>query len=868
MGARALIAEVGSQVCRFALLEGLDAGRPVFARYHETAVADHADIFAAFAEYSRLVEDRLPPFLGLAVAAPVNAEEVVITQSGWRFRPEAVRDAFGFDRVVAMNEAAATAAALNWLEPVDTLPIGGAHPASPPLQPGRYAIVSPDYGLGVSAVDIDAHGCRVIDSEGGHVSFAPTNALEIEVLKRLTEVYGRVSYERVVSWGGLAQLHAALCQQEGVERRALSPLEILLYARTGADPLCARALDCFLDILGDFAGDMALALGANRGVFLTGRFIMEAQSLIGTSSFRSRFESKGRLSAVVQALPTWAVVNPGGAVIGMGRLVAELLGDAREAFRTVRPEPAPLVKPEQVSGAAGDSLAAELLEHSTAGLLVVDSESRILASNERFWAGSSIPQPLRSAGATGAACAQAFLASGEWDPELHAQARQRMLAREPYSMERRVFGGRVLREDARPTPSGGWVITAQDVTQSTRRAAELEAIAADLREAKAQAEAADRAKTAFLATMSHEIRTPLNGVLGMAQAMSFDQLSPVQAERLDVIRQSGEALLAILNDILDLSKIEAGKLELEELEFDLEELMRGAHSAFTALANKKGLSFALTTDPSAAGVYRGDPTRLRQILYNLISNAIKFTESGEVRVTARFVDGRLMLAVADTGVGVPADRIDSLFEKFVQADASTTRRFGGTGLGLAICRQLAEMMGGTIAVDSELGAGACFRLELPLPRVGDAQAPLLPPALDSSVGEPCDDAGMKVLAAEDNPVNQLVLKTLLHQLGVELTVVDDGQMAVEAWAREPWDVILMDVQMPRMDGPTAVRAIREQEVATGRPRTPIIALTANVMNHQVGQYLDAGMDGCVAKPLQISALYEALQSVVAADQAA
>jgi CheY-like chemotaxis protein/two-component sensor histidine kinase len=337
--------------------------------------------------------------------------------------------------------------------------------------------------------------------------------------------------------------------------------------------------------------------------------------------------------------------------------------------------------------------------------------------------------------------------------------------------------------------------------------------------------------------MSHETRTPLNGVLGMTQAMAMDDLSPVQRERLGVVHASGEALLAILNDVLDLAKIEAGKLELEEIDFDLEEIARGAQQAFTAQANAKGLEFSLDIKGSQ-GVYRGDPTRIRQILYNLVSNALKFTDEGEIKVTARWASETLTVAVADTGVGIPADRLPLLFGRFAQADASTTRRFGGTGLGLAICRELALMMGGLIQVESAPGVGSIFTLSLPLERVGDARAPSLPAAPEET-GTPT--LSLRVLAAEDNTVNQLVLKTLLHQLGIEPVVVENGAEAVAAWKAQHWDVILMDVQMPRMDGPTATRAIREAEAADGRPRTPIIALTANVMAHQLADYFAAGM---------------------------
>ena len=392
----------------------------------------------------------------------------------------------------------------------------------------------------------------------------------------------------------------------------------------------------------------------------------------------------------------------------------------------------------------------------------------------------------------------------------------------------------------------------QDITE--RRRAE-----AAMTEAAAAAEAANVAKSAFLATMSHEIRTPLNGVLGMAQVMALDELSPLQRDRLDVVRQSGKALLAILNDVLDLAKIEAGRLDLEAIEFDFGGLVGGAQAAFTALANKHGLSFAIDIE-AAQGVYVGDPTRIRQILYNLISNALKFCEVGEIRVTATHEDGVLRLAVADTGIGMAPDVLASLFKSFVQADASTTRRYGGTGLGLSICRQLAELMGGSITATSAVDQGSTFTLDLPLQRIGDAQA----------VARVAEEFGaaraakreIRVLAAEDNPTNQLVLKTLLHQIGVEPTLVDNGRMAVEAWEAGEFDVILMDVQMPELDGPAAARLIRSKEAAAGLSAIPIIALTANAMAHQIEAYLEAGMDMAVTKPIDVAKLFAALDAVL------
>jgi signal transduction histidine kinase/CheY-like chemotaxis protein len=380
----------------------------------------------------------------------------------------------------------------------------------------------------------------------------------------------------------------------------------------------------------------------------------------------------------------------------------------------------------------------------------------------------------------------------------------------------------------------------------------------DLMEARDAANAANIAKSQFLANMSHEIRTPLNGVLAMAEVMDRGDLLPVQRERLAVVRQSGEQLLAVLNDVLDLSKIEAGKLELVEQDFDLERVAQSVRDGFAPLAQEKGLDFNVEVATEAQGAWLGDADRLRQIFANLVSNAIKFTAKGSV--TARFETadaGGLRLAVADTGIGIPRDKITTLFEKFTQADSSTTRRYGGTGLGLAICRELAQLMGGQISVMSEEDKGSTFIVELPFPR-GSALG-----AKEAEVeSREVEQRSVRVLAAEDNLVNQKVLKAIVEPMDVELSMVGDGRSAVEAWRGGEFDVILMDIQMPVMDGITAAKAIRAAEASERRPRTPILALTANALVHQVEEYLAAGMDGHVAKPIEIAKLYEAMSRVL------
>ncbi|HET6971610.1 MAG TPA: ATP-binding protein [Phenylobacterium sp.] len=379
-------------------------------------------------------------------------------------------------------------------------------------------------------------------------------------------------------------------------------------------------------------------------------------------------------------------------------------------------------------------------------------------------------------------------------------------------------------------------------------------------EARDRAEAGDRAKSEFIANMSHEIRTPLNGVLGMAQVMEGHELSAAQRERLKVIRESGATLLALLNDVLDLSKIEAGKLELGATTFDVEELAHRVCATFAGLAAAKDLELRTVVDPSARGAWIGDALRIRQVLSNLISNAVKFTDAGQVILSvARTAEG-LEFCVTDTGIGVDEDRIPTLFDKFSQADASATRRYGGTGLGLAIVRALVQLMGGDIQVESRRGEGSRFVVSLPLVATGGARELAAAAPVEGRPMRP--PQAIRILAAEDNAVNQLVLRALVEPLDAELTLVENGREAVEAFQTGAFDVILMDVQMPEMNGLDATRAIRALEAAEGRGRMPVVAMTANVMSHQLDDYLVAGMDGHIAKPVDIGALYKVLEQAL------
>jgi signal transduction histidine kinase/ActR/RegA family two-component response regulator len=391
----------------------------------------------------------------------------------------------------------------------------------------------------------------------------------------------------------------------------------------------------------------------------------------------------------------------------------------------------------------------------------------------------------------------------------------------------------------------------------SEREEDLKGAMRELEVARDAANAANVLKTQFLANMSHEIRTPLNGVLAMAEVMALGQLDQVQRDRLDVIRRSGGLLLAVLNDVLDLSKIEAGKLALFEDDFDVETAIGQARENFEIMARAKGLTFQVDVADEATGWWRGDADRLRQIVGNLLSNAVKFTPQGSVSARVDVSStGSLRIVVRDTGVGIAPEKLPALFEKFTQADNSATRRFGGTGLGLAICRELTQMMGGSIDVESLEGVGSTFTVELPLQRGKPASVQA------AEAAAPVGEGDLRLLAAEDNPTNQQVLAAVLGSLGIEVHIVPDGKEAVEAWRTGAYDLILMDIQMPVMDGITAAKAIRDAERAANRRRTPIVALTANALTHQVEEYLAVGMDAHVAKPIEIAKLYDAISAVL------
>jgi PAS domain S-box-containing protein len=506
------------------------------------------------------------------------------------------------------------------------------------------------------------------------------------------------------------------------------------------------------------------------------------------------------------------------------------------------------------------SLLAATLDATADGILVVDPGGRIASFNRRFTEMWRLPEAVVEAGdAAALACVldqladrDAFLAKVE-DLYDHPEAE---------SLDVLHFvDGRVFERTSKPQRVGGEVVgrvwSFKDDTERHR-------LEADVAMALTQAQEASRMKSAFVATVSHEIRTPMNGVLGLSEMLLDSDLDATQRVQLLALRESGQSLLGLINDILDFSKIEAGKLDIEEADFDLGAAVHSVAGTFSAQAQAKGLDLRVDVDRDVASWVRGDSLRLRQVLVNLVGNAVKFTERGGVTIAVSTVDaGDLRFRVADTGIGIEPSARGTLLDPFSQADSSTTRRFGGTGLGLAICAQLVALMHGTLDFDSTPGHGSTFWFDVPLPRAVPARNTVAGPAVVAAPAHPDLAApAARVLLADDARINQLVGVAMLERLGCRVDVVTNGAEAVDAVLGNHYDVVLMDCLMPVMDGYEATARIRSAE--EGCRRTPIIALTASAMVGDRERCLAAGMDDYLAKPLDRAAL----AGVVARCQAA
>jgi PAS domain S-box-containing protein len=509
---------------------------------------------------------------------------------------------------------------------------------------------------------------------------------------------------------------------------------------------------------------------------------------------------------------------------------------------------------DPLAGASLDTRFRMLADAAPIGIFQVDTAGRCCYANPAF-------EQITHLSAAGAA-------NGGWHQLLCPEDAAAVSA----SLEEKCAGGRggshrlainadgqqrwidVQVEPVRPgDPAAGYVGTLVDVTTIVlaEKAAE---------DARDHAVEASRLKSEFIANISHEIRTPLNGVLGLTQILSETALDPKQASYVATIRRAGDDLLRLLNDVLDLSKVEAGAMRAETVDFDPCHLVRGTALLFAPSATGRGVALDVTVAEDLVTSASGDPARIRQVLSNLISNAIKFTDSGAVTVNAsQTLDGPdrilLRIAVTDTGIGIPADAHEAIFEPFAQADSSTTRRFGGSGLGLSISRRILGMLGGRLDVQSVPGVGSTFTMYVPLNSAAPPQA-----AVAAATTSAVADVPLRILIAEDNPVNQLVLQTMLSNLGHTVDLAENGADAVSLVEQAAPDVVLMDCQMPVMDGYAATAAIRALPGAAAD--TPIVALTASAMPSDRQRCLDAGMDEYLAKPVKQADLVATIARVL------
>ena len=494
------------------------------------------------------------------------------------------------------------------------------------------------------------------------------------------------------------------------------------------------------------------------------------------------------------------------------------------------------------------------------GIVFLDAEGRYVLWNERyaeiyhrsadlFAPGRKLEETLRIGVARGD-YPDAVGREEDWIAE-----RLALMKNPGVRHEQRVSDGRWIMIEERATSDGGVIGLRVDITEMKEQAQAL-------RMALTRAEAASKAKSDFLANLSHEIKTPLNGVLGLAEALERGGLDPGQRQLVGGIRESAEALNDLLGDLLTFAHLDAGKIELVEAPVRLAEVVRGVADQHRPAAGAKGLAIEVEIEGDAEAAVLADGERIRQVLGQLLSNAVKFTVSGGVtlRLSAAGTGEmrRQVLEVADTGIGFYPDEAERLFRRFEQGDASFTRRFGGTGLGLAICRQLVELMGGSIRAVGRPGRGATFTVELMLK---PAQAPeaAAEPEPESATASP---TGLRILVVEDNPTNRKVAELMLAALGAQSECVENGQLAVEAVRAAPYDIALMDLQMPVMDGLTAIRTIRGEEASQGRARLPIVVVSANIAPEQLTASRVAGADGHIGKPIRTEELIAAIAEAV------
>jgi signal transduction histidine kinase/DNA-binding response OmpR family regulator len=644
---------------------------------------------------------------------------------------------------------------------------------------------------------------------------------------------GAMLYEKDGRW---------IYQNEAMARLHDMPDELLKTLPTFADIVRFRALR------GDY-GPLEALPGGGLEAWLQGRLARFAMP--GQPAERRRTVTGRTVEVTYRQLP-------GGRVLTVHRDLTDVV--EQESRLTAARDEAALARERLI-------LAMEAMDD---GIAFLDSDERLILCNEAYrrfmrhmpeivTPGTALPAAILHAARAGVAPPDETPAA--WADRQLATLRSERPALIPYGPRKWARVSMRYEADRRA------VVLVSDVSEERQRQRELEQALVAAEKSRAEAEAANQAKSTFLATMSHEIRTPMNGVLGMMEVLEAEGVDDDQARTVATMRESAQALLRIIDDVLDFSKIEAGALALEEAPFSLTGLVDGVVTTFHSQAERKGLSLVSAIAPGSTDALLGDPTRVRQILFNLLGNALKFTDRGGAMIRARtepLGNGRTraILSVSDTGIGLSATQRARLFQPFSQADGSTTRRYGGTGLGLSIVRRLAQLMGGDVAVESAPGAGSTFTVTLDL-IAAPADSPLVDlPVIELPAVMPAPAPhfdGNNVLVVDDHPINREVLVRQLLALGVAADSAADGREGLRAWQAGHYAIVFADIHMPQMDGFEMTAEIRRQELANKQSRTPIVGVTANAMAGEDERCRAAGMDGYLSKPVSLARLRATLQ---------
>ena len=674
-----------------------------------------------------------------------------------------------------------------------------------------------------SQLEVDVHRLKIAVA---NARLDPTPARLADVRTRYDILYSR---EQVLSRGIIGQELSRVERATGLNRSLPLFLANTLPLIDGSD-------DALLAALPDLSHELATVSQETRA------FAMEVMHFFNAEADAERAELEQLRNRATRV---------GYAVMALLGLMVVILSVQRARQMRIQSALIDASTRAEISATEAEQAKAQLsaaLEALQDGFVIFDADERLVLANNRYreffpkighllHPGTKFEELARAAVAAGE-IADARGCEEEWLAKRIAQFRSADATFEQTSAD-----GRVLRYYEKPTQDGGRVGLRMDVTELSR--------------ARERAEAASRAKSAFLANMSHEIRTPMNGILGMIDLLSDTPLSPDQAAMIRVIRDSGDALLGIINDILDLARIEAGKLSLDPQPFLPEDLASRVCALHQVSARGKGIDLNLTLGPGMKQAHLGDATRIGQIMNNIIGNAVKFTIRGKVDVALhKRGDGRIEFRVTDTGIGLSQDQIGRIFDEFEQADNSITRRFGGSGLGLPIVRQLISAMSGDIDIQSTPGLGTTVTVSFALPLAQVSATPKTAP-------DPRADAdlrGLRLLVAEDNPTNTRILRAMLDQLGTQAIFTTNGRAAVAEWQPGRFDMLLLDIRMPEMGGLEALGQIHHLCREAGHTPPPAIAATANVMEEQVSEYRAHGFDRVLAKPYKKAELIAALSA--------